>query len=273
MVQLCGVLTMTETNKTLYIPLYGKAEMSKQGIILQDEKAEEIWGKEGFDLNRKSKSIWLCYYMAMRRRVFDIAVTQAAEKLPGATVLHIGCGMDSRRLRINCPNQWYDMDFEDVITRRRKYYAESDSYKMLAGDATQPRRWLHSFKKGSSAIVVMEGVTMYLSRRQLEKLISGLQSHFSQVIFIADFYTTFGAKASKYKNPVKDVGAAIVSGMDSPQELIFNSGIKFVKEWNMTPEQLINEIPKHHRRFFRKVMAGSFAKKLYRMYEYDIKNL
>ena len=27
---------MNEVNKTLYIPLYGKAEVSRKGIILQD---------------------------------------------------------------------------------------------------------------------------------------------------------------------------------------------------------------------------------------------
>ena len=45
---------MNNVNKTLYIPLYGKAYVSKKGIILNDKKAEEIWSAEGFDLKRKS---------------------------------------------------------------------------------------------------------------------------------------------------------------------------------------------------------------------------
>lgn len=39
---------MNEVNKTLYIPLYGKSKVSKQGIILNDPFAEEIWEKESF---------------------------------------------------------------------------------------------------------------------------------------------------------------------------------------------------------------------------------
>ena len=62
---------MDSVNKTLYIPLYGKALVSQKGIILNDKKAEEIWACEGFSLKRKSKSKWLAYYMAMRSRVFD----------------------------------------------------------------------------------------------------------------------------------------------------------------------------------------------------------
>ena len=33
---------MNNVNKTLYIPLYGKAYVSKRGLFLHDAKAEEI---------------------------------------------------------------------------------------------------------------------------------------------------------------------------------------------------------------------------------------
>ena len=44
---------MDSVNKTLYIPLYGKAYVSRKGIIFQDKKAEEIWSTEGFSLKGK----------------------------------------------------------------------------------------------------------------------------------------------------------------------------------------------------------------------------
>jgi hypothetical protein len=47
---------MNNVNKTLYIPLYGKALVSKKGIILNDKKAEEIWQNQNFKLKGKSKS-------------------------------------------------------------------------------------------------------------------------------------------------------------------------------------------------------------------------
>ena len=62
---------MNEVNKTLFIPLYGKAQVSQKGLILRDQKAEEIWGKESFAIAGKAKSRWLAYFMAMRARVFD----------------------------------------------------------------------------------------------------------------------------------------------------------------------------------------------------------
>ena len=41
---------MDGVNRTLYIPLYGKAYVSRKGLFLDDAKAEEIWEKEGFEL-------------------------------------------------------------------------------------------------------------------------------------------------------------------------------------------------------------------------------
>ena len=38
-----GGSKMNNVNKTLYIPLYGKAYVSKKGIILNDKKAEEVF--------------------------------------------------------------------------------------------------------------------------------------------------------------------------------------------------------------------------------------
>ena len=85
---------MNGVNKTLYIPLYGKAYVSKKGIILNDKTAEQIWEKEGFELKGKSKSKWLAYYMGMRSAVFDKWLKTRMEEDKEAIILHIGCGID-----------------------------------------------------------------------------------------------------------------------------------------------------------------------------------
>lgn len=62
---------MDNVNKTLYIPLYGKAFVSKRGILLRDPDAERIWDAAGFPLKGKAASKWLAYNMGMRSAVFD----------------------------------------------------------------------------------------------------------------------------------------------------------------------------------------------------------
>lgn len=259
---------MIEVNKTMYIPLYGKALVSQKGVILSDKKAGEIWKKECFPIKGKSKSKYLAYYMAMRARVFDEWTKEKLYRHPDATTVHIGCGMDSRVLRVGtCANLWYDVDFEDVISERKKYYSETDSYFMLAGDARNIG-WLTEIPKNRPAVVVMEGLSMYLTEDENKRLIRNLSEHFASVHLLMDAYTTLSAKFTRFANPVKSVGVLKTYGIDDPKTLE-SRGIIFKKEHEMTPKAYIRELSGMEKRIFEKLYAGSFSKKLYRMYEFE----
>lgn len=254
-------------NKTLYIPLYGKAYVSKRGIFLDDKKAEEIWDAEGFALKGKSKSKWLAYYMGIRSAVFDNWLKQQIADTEDAVIIHIGCGMDSRVLRVGTMNhKWYDVDFSEVIEERKRYYFESADYQMIAGDV-RDSNWLASVPEKKSAVVVMEGVSMYLTSEELHGLTTSLCAHFEQVAFLMDCYTVLAAKMSKYKNPINDVGVTDVYGIDNP-ELFQHGEFVYVKEHTMTPQKYIDELSGVEKYIFGKLYAGSFSKKLYRLFEY-----
>lgn len=260
------VMAMNEVNKTLYIPLYGKALVSCMGIIQYDPKAEDIWEAEGFPLKGKSASKWLAYYMSMRAVVFDRWVEEKLEEKPDAVVLHLGCGMDSRAVRVKAGDHlWFDVDFPEVIDQRKRYFRETESYRMIGADV-MGESWLEEIPKGE-AIVVMEGISMYLPEAQLKNLLDRLCARFETVSLLMDCYTTFAAKASKVKNPINDVGVTQVYGLDDPK-ILQTDALRFVAEREMTPADLIAELPKGERWIFRKLYAGSVAKKMYRMYEY-----
>ena len=258
---------MNNVNKTLYIPLYGKAYVSHKGIILNDKKAEEIWNAEGFELKGKSKSKWLAYYMGMRSAVFDKWLLEEMKKDNEAVVLHIGCGMDSRIERVGTNGHlWYDIDFPDVICERKKYYAENDTYHMVEADVRE-KNWISAIPNAKHAIIVMEGVSMYFEPQELKVVLEQICTHFETVNLLMDCYTTFAAKASKYKNPINDVGVTLVYGLDEPSELE-NRCFKFVREHEMTPDALIGELEGIEKTIFKKLYSGGIAKKMYRMYEY-----
>ena len=258
---------MNNVNKTLYIPLYGKAYVSRRGIILNDKKAEEIRNEEGFELKGKSKSKWLAYYMGMRSAVFDKWLLDEMKKDSEAVVLHIGCGMDSRVLRVGTDGHlWYDIDFPSVIEERKKYYTEDDFYHMIEADVRR-QNWMSYVPKAKHAIIVMEGVSMYFEPQELKMVFEQISNYFETVNLLMDCYTTIAAKASKYKNPINDVGVTQVYGLDEPRELE-NRSLRFVKEYEMTPNVLINELEGVEKAIFRKLYSGSIAKKMYRMYEY-----
>ena len=258
---------MNGVNKTLYIPLYGKSYVSRKGIILNDKKAEEIWAAEGFALKGKSRSKWLAYYMGIRAAVFDEWVTEQMTAEPEAVVLHIGCGMDSRVLRVGTMgHRWYDVDFPEVIGERKRYFAESADYRMLAADVRDPQ-WLAGIPERKSAIVLMEGVSMYLTGEERRELTASLCGHFGRVSLLMDCYTEMAAKMSKYRNPINEVGVTEVYGMDDPK-LCQHDDFVFVKEHPMTPQKYIDELIGAEKWIFEKLYAGNFSKKLYRLFEY-----
>ena len=264
------IKSMNSVNKTLYIPLYGKSYVSHRGMLLHDKKAEEIWDKEGFLLKGKSKSKWLAFYMAMRARVFDEWVKTQFALDPQAIVLHIGCGMDSRAQRVDLPDcVWYDIDFAQVIEARKKYFVETENYHMLIGDFRE-KDWLDAISEKRKAIVVLEGVSMYLSTTELQNALMNLQDQFDEVTILMDCYSEFGAKISKFKNPIREVGVNMVYGLDDPT-ILEKGGIQFIGARDMTPMYLINELQGLERVLYKRVYAGKIARKIYKLYEFEIK--
>lgn len=206
--------------------------------------------------------------MGIRSAVFDEWVNQKMIDLQDAVIIYIGCGMDSRVLRIGTSNhKWYDVDFIEVITERKRYYSESECYRMIAGDV-RDFAWLTKIKENESAIIVMEGVSMYLTVEEMQKLVDRLCSHFKSINLLVDCYTSLAARISKHRNPINDVGVTDVYGIDNPQ-IYQNDKLTFIKEHTMIPKKYIDELKGFERFVFAKLYAGSFSKKLYRLFEYE----
>jgi len=259
---------MNSVNKTLYIPLFGKAYVSKRGLFINDEMAERIWNAAGFELKGKSASKWLALYMGIRSAVFDEWTKTQTTCAQDAIIIHIGCGLDSRVCRIDLPNrEWYDVDFSEVIRERKLYYHESIDYRMISGDVRE-NEWLTEIPEARCAIVIMEGVSMYMKPEELRTLFANLRSHFENISILMDSYSSFAARISKYKNPINDVGVTEVYGIDDPT-LLQVDDLTFVKEHIMTPQKYVNALNGIEKHIFKKIYAGRFSKKLYRLFEYS----
>ena len=263
---------MNEVNRTLFIPLYGKSRVSKQGIILNDPFAEQIWEKEGFPLQGRSASKWLAYNMAMRARVFDRWTERMLRKDPHALVLHIGCGLDSRCKRVRSPyGKWLDCDLPDVITVRRKYYSDTEKYHMLALDASDPAQ-IGLLPDAASVIVVLEGLSMYLTNDQLKQFLLTLKKKKKKIHMLMDVYTGFGARASRYKNPVNDVGVTVLYGVDDIDSLISGTRFRLAAEHTFTPKALVNKLRPAEKVFFKILFTGRVYRKIYRLYELAVED-
>lgn len=257
---------MNSVNRTLYIPLRGKAYVSRRGLFLHDESAERIWDAAAFPLRGKSASKWLAFYMGIRAAVFDDWLREQLAAQPDAVVLHAGCGLDSRCQRVDSEQTWYDVDMPEVIAERRLYFTESDRYHMLPGDLRHPA-WLAELPDAPQLIVVMEGVSMYLPPEDMTAFLAALQAKYARVTLLTDCYTTLAARLSARRNPINDVGVTQVYGVDDPA--VLNCGqLVFRQEHDMTPPRYIDQLQGMEKAIFRRMYAGSLSRKLYRLYEF-----
>ena len=188
---------------------------------------------------------------------------------PEALVLQIGCGLDSRCLRVKAPYlHWIDTDFPEVLSLRKKYYEEDEAYRMMALDASKPEQ-LETLPDGESAVLLLEGVSMYLTTEQVRRLLQALGKKYARLQILMDVYTALGARASKYKNPVKDVGVAEVYGIEEIRSLLKDTKIGCRAEHSLTPDFLVNALKPLERAFFRAVFAERLYRKFYRLYELE----
>ena len=184
-------------------------------------------------------------------------------------MLHIGCGLDSRceRVKSACA-EWLDLDLPEVIEVRRKHFAETERYRMQALDASDPEA-VRDLPDGDCACVLMEGLAMYLTKEQLRGLLGALAEKYRHLHVLLDVYTVFGAKASRFKNPVNEVGVSRLYGIDDMEALLSGLRIRVAEEHTFTPARLVDELPRARRTLFRFLFTGKLYRKIYRLYELE----
>ncbi len=257
-------------SKTLFIPLLGKAIMSKENLFLHDAKAEEIISKIDYDLNSLKQSKWLSMYMSLRSLIIDELCNKYIEKHSNATIIHLGCGLDSRNLRVNKNfANWYDIDYENVIDIRKKYYKEDSKYNMI-GSSVVDYKWLEKIKINDNVLIVSEGLTMYLSKEEIKTLLTQINNKLGNVHLLFDAYSKKGVKYSKIKNPVNQMNAEIKYGFDNYEEFLqLNNNLEYVATHLIRKKD--NDLHGFTKFIFNNLYCGKISQTLYKIYEFNLK--
>src|ERR1700712_1500343 len=103
--------------------LYAKAlDVDLPQPILGDRFAKEIVARLDYDWSQTTITARTSPSVTTRSAHFDCWPRQFLAVHPKATVLHLGCGLDSRYFRIDPgPDvEWYDVDYPDVAALRRQ---------------------------------------------------------------------------------------------------------------------------------------------------------
>ncbi|MGD0004802.1 MAG: class I SAM-dependent methyltransferase [Anaerolineaceae bacterium] len=279
-------IQFTKEKETMLMMLNSKAIQSQwKNPILRDPWAEEAMRHIDYDMSKTLKGVsswgmWRdvgCTIIATRAATFDLLTTRYLADHPDATVLHVGCGMDSRVFRVDPPAtvDWFDMDYPDVIDLRRQLFpgrtAASTGRYHLIGAPLSDLRWLDEVPRDRPGLLVAEGVLHYLSETEVKALLNAVVAHFPGGQMIFDICNPFIVKRAG--SNVGGTGATYKWGLDDPQDIKqLEPKLELIKEYKMREQVAFSRFPLFWRAMQRTQELNPTLRRMERIIVYRYEN-
>lgn len=163
---------MTSTEKvdlrgaaaTLLFTLYLRRRDARSARpILGDPYAEPVYDRITHDVRALPLLAGNGAAIVCRARQLDTWTRRFLAAEPHGQVLHLGCGLDSRPLRLELPPsvRWVDVDQPEVMEIRRRLYAFPAHVEQVAGSITDDG-WWNAVDPDRPTLTVAEGLFMYV---------------------------------------------------------------------------------------------------------------
>jgi len=224
--------------ETLLLPLWGRSyETKKDKPRLIDKKATEIIENIDYDFSTIEKTQSMSQHGWVARSLHtDRIALDFIKKYPKATIVNIGCGLDTTFSRIdNGKIMFYELDLPDVIALRKKFYKDSERHKSIASSFLDTE-WFEKIKVRDGLSFLAGGVFMYFDEEQIKQFFIHVADSFKKCDLFFDSLSPMGLKISK-KMVLKKGGMGM--SMDNGWGL---KSIKSIEKWD-TRIKVIDVIP------------------------------
>ncbi|MGQ0776828.1 MAG: class I SAM-dependent methyltransferase [Pseudonocardiales bacterium] len=212
-------IVLTGEMETLLITLYAKAQDNRlTNPILGDRMAEDVLGRIDYDFARFTVDVSVV--VTSRAKQLDTWTREFLAKHSDATVLHLGCGLDSRVFRVDPPAsvRWYDVDQPEVIELRQRLFPARDGCRLIGCSVTDPG-WIEDLPADSPAMVIAEGLLCYLADDDVHRLLARLTSHFHSGEMVFDAFSRLGIRLTRNHPSLQMTGATLRWGLSNPRRL------------------------------------------------------
>jgi methyltransferase (TIGR00027 family) len=214
-------IRLTGARETLLITLQAKAaESAMPDSLLRDRFAADALRR----IDQGSRHLKVGHDMtigiALRAYILDRWTEAFLQRCPEATVVHLGCGLDSRIFRID-PGpgvRWFELDFPDVIALRQEIYPKRAGCAMIACSIVEPG-WIEKLPADRPAMIVAEGVLPYLEERQVAQLLRRIADRFPAGEIAFDAYSSFAIQLLRFNPAIRATGACLQWALDDPAEM------------------------------------------------------
>lgn len=267
-------INLSSTAATLLITLYSRASMSRKKMILEDKKAEEIISLAGYDEKLLKVSLKLQALLTLRAYIMDEYAKDFIKKYDGnCNVIQLGCGLDSRYIRINNEQvKWYDLDLYGTMEMRKKYYRNALNYKMITSNVCN-LEWLKEIKDPSlPTLIIGEGLFMYLTEEENRLVLEKLTNYFNYCEIIMDVFCSLAVSFSRFAPSLKRVNANMKFGFNNYRVIEKMCGLKHVETKYYYDCEKINDLPFLLRTRFKFRRKTGLFKKVQRIEIYKKNN-
>ncbi|MEU7633679.1 class I SAM-dependent methyltransferase [Nocardia sp. NPDC049220] len=208
--------------QTMLATLYAKAlDADFPKPILGDQYAKAIVERIDYDWKKTTITAHTAPAVTTRTAHFDNWARQFLASHPEAVVLHLGAGLDSRFFRLN-PGpgvEWYDVDYPDVATLRERLYPRREHYHVVSASVTDPG-WLAGIPDDRPALIVGEGLTMYLTDAEGIALLRRVVEHCATGELQFDAFNSLGIKSQWSNAVVRRSGSRLHWAINGPDDIV-----------------------------------------------------
>jgi methyltransferase (TIGR00027 family) len=231
--------------ETLLIPLAARVvETGRPHPAFRDPTGVEIARHLAVDVPRISRDRWNMAGIQSRTVILDRTVAEFLARTPRALVVNLGAGLCTRYWRMANAERlrWFDIDLPPVIELKQRVVrglkletqARGRQYVSFAADL-RDSRWMDEIPRAAdeSALVIAEGLLMYLPEAAVRSLLISLADEFTRGEMLLESWSHFVRRVWGRLSPaIRRTGARLQWGLDDPRVITsWDPRLGVVDQW------------------------------------------
>ena len=192
-------INLSGVPETMLQTVYARAKETKTRGAIYDDKAVELVDKLHYDFSLADKDAAMSSGVIARTIVLDHLVQQYLIAHPGAVVVNIACGLDTRCYRMQGYSHWYNLDLPETIGVRARLLPESGTISQIAQSAMED--WGGAVAETDApTLVIIEGLTMYLTQEDVQQIFAVIHNRFAKATVFVEIMNPMVVKNMKEKS-------------------------------------------------------------------------
>ncbi|HTG75290.1 MAG TPA: class I SAM-dependent methyltransferase [Terriglobia bacterium] len=249
---------LTGVKATLLATLFARAlESRSQDSILGDPWAECMVGRVDYEFHKTGIGRNDAVAVAIRAKQLDEWTARFLAQHPCATVVNLGCGLDSRSYRIDAGPDvaWYDVDYPDVIDLRARLFPARTGCTLIAA-SVMDADWLKTISAHEPVMIVAEGLLYYFPRNDVRRLIQRLTGHFRNGFLAFDTMNQYALQLMRSHPAIVASGVSLQWALEDPHQIeSYSPALRCIQALSTSESQHIRKMD-FTRRWFYEVYRG-----------------